>query len=182
VNSDDLVTINRFLSIADAEIARATLEAAGIDAVLVDENVARMSDAQAHGGVGLQVRDEDAEEAQAILADLSGEPEPSPADSLEPLEQGETCHRCGSEEIFPAESRGKTYARAIVFMVVGFVLLRLASCGAALAGAQIPQRFMDVGLLLVVSIPIVAIAFSNIAPKKRCRHCGLEWRGTPRTN
>ena len=184
--ADDLVTIDRFLFIANAEIARATLEAAGIDAVLVDENIVRMSwgDAQAHGGVRLQVRAEDADEARAILeeTDLSGEPEASPAQSLDDLEAGETCHRCGSEQIFPAESRAKGFARAILFMMLGFVLIRLVSCGAEIAGGEMPRQFTILGLSLVVTIPFVALAFSNMLPKKRCRNCGLEWRGTPRTN
>ncbi|HEX7192788.1 MAG TPA: DUF2007 domain-containing protein [Thermoanaerobaculia bacterium] len=184
--SDDLVTIDRFLFIANAEIARATLEAAGIDAVLADENIVRMSwgDAQAHGGVRLQVRAEDAEEARAVLAesDFSGAAAPSPPEDVTPLEPDETCRRCGSEEIFFAESRAKTYARALLFMILGFVLLRLASCGAAMADRQMPQKVMNVALLLVVLIPIVALALSNMLPKKRCRNCGLEWRGTPRTN
>jgi len=186
VNSDDLVTIDRFLFIADAEIARATLEASGIDAVLVDENIVRMSwgDAQAHGGVRLQVRAEDAEEARMILkeTDLSGAAAPSPPQSFDDLEPDETCRRCGSEEIFPAQSRTKSYARALVFMILGFVLLRLVSCGAAMAGGKIPPQFLNLGLLLVVMIPLFALAMTNILPKKRCRNCGLEWRGTPRTN
>jgi hypothetical protein len=183
---DDLVTIDRFLFIADAEIARATLEAAGIDAVLTDENIVRMSwgDAQAHGGVRLQVRAEDAEEAQSILSEtpiLDGVAPPLPQ-SLDDLESDETCRRCGSEEIFLAESRSKTYARALVFMVLGLVLLRLAACGASMAGGGIPQQFTNIGFLLVVMIPVVALAITNMLPKKRCRNCGLEWRGTPRTN
>jgi hypothetical protein len=186
VAADDLVTIDRFLFIADAEIARATLEAAGIDAVLVDENIVRMSwgDAQAHGGVRLQVRAEDAEEAQAILSetDLSGAAAPPPPQSFDDLEFDETCRRCGSEEIFPAQSRTKSYARALVFMILGFVLLRLVSCGAAMAGGRMPQQFLNLGLLLVVMIPLFALTMTNILPKKRCRNCGLEWRGTPRTN
>jgi hypothetical protein len=189
VAADDLVTIDRFLFIANAEIARATLEAAGIDAVLVDENIVRMSwgDAQAHGGVRLQVRAEDADEARTILeeTDLSGAAAPSPPepyDDVDDLEPDETCRRCGSVEIFPAESRSKSYARALVFMILGFVLLRLVSCGVAMAGGAMPQRLMNVALLLVLLIPILAIAFANMLPKKRCRNCGLEWRGSPRTN
>ena len=175
MNSDDLVTIDRFLFIANAEIARATLEAAGIDAVLVDENIVRMSwgDAQAHGGVRLQVRAEDADEARAILEEtsLDGTAASPPPQSLDDLEPDETCHRCGSPEIFPAESRSRSYARALLFMMVGFVLLRF-----------VPRRYVNVVALLVVMIPIIVLALSNMLPKKRCRNCGLEWRGTPRTN
>ena len=66
---DDLVTIDRFIFIAEAVVARATLEAAGIDAVLADENIVRMAwgEAQAHGGVRLQVRRSDAEAAAEVL-------------------------------------------------------------------------------------------------------------------
>jgi len=76
----------------------------------------------------------------------------------------------------------KSYARALVFMILGFVLLRLVSCGAAMAGGKISPQFLNLGLLLVVMIPLFALAMTNVLPKKRCRNCGLEWRGTPRTN
>src|SRR6266850_903898 len=68
-SDDDLVTIDRFIFIAEAEVARATLDAAGIDAVLADENIVRMAwgEAQAHGGVRLQVRRSDAEAAAEVL-------------------------------------------------------------------------------------------------------------------
>ena len=186
MNSDDLVTVDRFLFLADAEIARATLEAAGIDAVLVDENIVRMSwgDAQAHGGVRLQVRAEDADEARAILAetDLSGAPAPSPAESPDDSEADETCRRCGSEEIFPTESRGKTYVRVSIWMILGFVLLRLVGLGVAAAGREMPHQFTDAAVLILVLAPVITLVMSNMLPKKRCRNCGLEWRGTPRTN
>src|SRR5206468_2223082 len=115
-DDDELVTIDRFLSIADAEIARATLDAAGIDAVLVDENIVRMSwgDAQAHGGVRLQVRRSDAIEAGAVLRSehlRALDAVVDPFESVLPvLETDEVCRRCGSEEIFPLESRAKTFA------------------------------------------------------------------------
>lgn len=182
MNSDDLVTVDRFLFLADAEIARATLEAAGIDAVLVDENIVRMSwgDAQAHGGVRLQVRAEDADEARAILEEtvLEG----ATAESFDDGEPSETCRRCGSEEIFPTESRGKTYVRVSIWMILGFVLLRLVGLGVAAAGREMPHQFTDAAVLILVLAPVITLVMSNMLPKKRCRNCGLEWRGTPRTN
>ena len=69
MSDDDPVTIDRFIFLPDAEIARATLEAAGIDAVLIGEHTTRMAwaEAAAHGGVRLQVRRSDAEAAREIL-------------------------------------------------------------------------------------------------------------------
>lgn len=186
MNSDDLVTIDRFLFIADAEVARATLEAAGIDAVLVDENIVRMSwgDAQAHGGVRLQVRAEDADEARAILEEtvLDEPPAPPPPQSFEDTEPDETCRRCGSEEIYPAESRAKIYTRAVLKLAFGFFLIFVISAGAEAAGGEISFRLMSIGQLIVVMIFVVTVIFDKMLPKKRCRNCGLEWRGTPRTN
>jgi hypothetical protein len=56
-------------------------------------------------------------------------------------------------------------------MLLGFVLVRF-----------LPRQYVNIGLLLVVLIPFVTLALANMLPKKRCRNCGLEWRGTPRTN
>jgi len=178
---DDLVTIDRFLFLPDAEIARATLEAAGIDAVLIDENTVRMSwgDAQAHGGIRLQVRRGDAEEARDVLAAEVASDE----DQAAPLEEGdyEHCHRCGSAEIYPAESRSKTYARILLLAGGAFVLARFVFGMLAIYGIRVPDRAQSFVVALLLLSPAFAVVFSAVAPKKRCRNCGLEWRGKQRT-
>jgi hypothetical protein len=185
----ELVTIDRFLFIADAEIARATLEAAGIDAVLVDENIVRMSwgDAQAHGGVRLQVRAEDVEEAESVIQWKTGASPVNDWTSTSPdndwtgeapvLHADEVCSRCGSDEIFPVESRVKTFARTLLLTWIAFMLINLANCG-----LHLQQTVIGIAYALALIGPAFAIVFTAVAPRKRCRNCGLEWRGKPRTS
>ena len=174
MDRDELVTIDRFLFIADAEIARATLEAAGIESTLADENVVRLSwgDAQAHGGVRLQVRAEDAEEAESILGAAI---EIEPHSAVPELDADEVCSRCGSDEIFPVESRARTFARILLLTWIAFLLINLASCG-----LHLQQKVIGIAYALALIGPAFAIVFTAVAPRKRCRKCGLEWRGKPR--
>jgi hypothetical protein len=74
-----LVTLARFGWLADADLARCRLEACGIEAFLPDEHMDSLCWHYAIllGGVPLQVRPEDEEDARAILAE---EPE-----AVEPL-------------------------------------------------------------------------------------------------
>lgn len=171
--ANELVTIDRFLFVNDAELARATLEAYGIDAVLADENIVRMSwgDAQAHGGVRLQVRRADAPEAMTILRDEHARGVEVDHGDVRPP-RGETCRRCGSEEIFPIESRAKVFSRAVLLMLLGFFVARFA-----------PHPQLAQGIILASLLaPILAMLVASIAPRKRCRHCGAEWRGVQRTS
>jgi hypothetical protein len=169
---NELVTIDRFLFVNDAELARATLDAHGIDAVLADENITRMSwgDAQAHGGVRLQVRRADAAEAMEILRDEHARGVELDHGDVRPP-TGETCRRCGSEEIFPLESRAKVFSRAVLIMLLGFFVSRFA-----------PHPQLAYGIILAaVLAPIAAMFVMIVAPRKRCRSCGATWRGTQRT-
>ena len=45
------------------------------------------------------------------------------------LDADEVCSRCGSDEIFPVESRAKTFARILLLTWIAFLLINLASCG-----------------------------------------------------
>jgi hypothetical protein len=179
-SGDELVTIDRFLYVGDAELARALLEASGVDAVLADENIVRMAwgDAQAHGGVRLQVRRSDAAEAMEILRDeqVRGVEIEDHRDYAAP--RSETCRRCGSEEVFPAESRAKAYTRAIVIMIAGFVFADLASLGSRVAGIHPPRQLFAAILLASVLSPFVVVITTAVVPRKRCRNCNAAWRGT----
>jgi Putative prokaryotic signal transducing protein len=64
-----LVTIETFSSAWEAQLARASLEAEGIDAVIADEHFLRLYGALTStlGGVRLQVRPEDADRASELL-------------------------------------------------------------------------------------------------------------------
>lgn len=171
--ANELVTIDRFLFVNDAELARATLDAHGIDAVLADENIVRMSwgDAQAHGGVRLQVRRGDAAEAMEILRDTHSRGVELDHGDVSPP-RGERCLRCGSEEIFPAESRAKVFSRAVLLMCLGFFLSNFA-----------PHPQLAQGIVLAALLaPLLAMFVMVVAPRKRCRNCDAEWRGTQRTS
>jgi DNA-directed RNA polymerase subunit RPC12/RpoP len=63
------VTIRRFVWLADADIAKSILNSSAIDSFLADENIIRLHAfwSNAVGGVKLWVKDEDREEAIAIL-------------------------------------------------------------------------------------------------------------------
>lgn len=82
-----LVTIASFDTIPQAHLARNELESAGIRAVITDEETTGMfwHLANALGGAKVQVTDEDAERAVAILEERFGEDESEPdeAPSLE---------------------------------------------------------------------------------------------------
>ncbi|HVR37835.1 MAG TPA: DUF2007 domain-containing protein [Thermoanaerobaculia bacterium] len=175
--SDDLVTIDRFLFIADAEIARGALEAAGIDAVLADENVVRMSwgEAQAHGGVRLQVRRSDAPAAAEILAseNLRGV-EVEEDHEVVPAPREASCARCGSEEIYPARSRAKTFWRWMLISMGSLMLLNAAMCSAAIAGIDVPERLQTTLFSIAPLSIVVGMLAALIPPKMRCRSCGLE--------
>ena len=168
--ASELVTIDRFLFVADAEVACATLTAAGIAAVVAGETT---GDVQSHGGVRLRVRAEDADLAREILS-TPFEAEFEPA---EPLDDDEHCQRCFSTEIFSLESRGRTYARILLLTWLAFMLLNIASCT-----LHMTQRLLGGGYAAALIGAALAIVYTAVAPRKRCRNCGLTWRGTPRTN
>jgi hypothetical protein len=186
MNSDELVTIDRFIYIGAASIAKATLDAAGIDAVLVDENIVRMSwgEATAHGGVRLQVRRSDAPLAIAMLTaeDVrSFDLEENSGDQT-PDMSSDRCRRCGSEEVYPAESKARTYARALVFSFLGVMFINLASCTALLMHLRAPQHLLSSAYIVALAAPVLAVIATMIAPAKTCRNCNARWRGVQRTS
>ena len=67
---EGLVTVGRFESPVEAQIARGMLESAGIETFLVGENVNNLL--QAAFRVRLQVRSEDERAARAFLAPAAG--------------------------------------------------------------------------------------------------------------
>jgi len=76
----DLVTIRLFIGLPDALLAKGSLESAGIESFLADDNVARLIVSNSIGGIRLRVRPEDAADAKELLdlpapetEDLDGE-------------------------------------------------------------------------------------------------------------
>lgn len=164
----NLVTIDRFTNIGAATVARATLEAAGIDAFLADE-----IDSHAHGGIRLQVPREDMSSALDILRDahVTRSLEPLP-----PLEAGEYCPRCTSEEIYLAVSRARAYARALILSMFGGIIVQFIVILTRMAGVTLPHRVINGAFLLVLAAPLITAVAINIAPRMTCRNCLHTWR------
>ena len=70
---ESLVTIATFFNQAEFLLARARLESAGIECFARDENMLRIGGWHSHilGGIKLQVRECDAQDAMAILRDTA---------------------------------------------------------------------------------------------------------------
>ena len=64
----ELVTVGNYSGLPEAELAQGILDAAGIESVLVDENVGRMLTWTVVGGFKLQVNKDDAEAAAGLLS------------------------------------------------------------------------------------------------------------------
>jgi ribosomal protein S27E len=109
------VTLRQFRDLPDALLAKGSLESAGIQAYLVDDNMIRMDwfISNLLGGIKLKVRAEDAEAASEILnqpipamMDVEGvgnfeQPQCPRCQSLDitymEYQQGWTCNSCGNE-------------------------------------------------------------------------------------
>lgn len=129
------VTVATFWQPPPAHIARARLEAEGIDCVILDENLIATDwlFANAVGGIKLQVRASHAARATQLLEGRAPGAGAYP-ESDEPLYDGQArCPRCGSSDVYPVR-----LARRLVFLSV--LLLgaplpifarrsRCASCG-----------------------------------------------------
>jgi hypothetical protein len=168
----DLVTLDRFVFLADAEVARATLEAAGIDAMLVNDS------SKPTEGVLLRVHADDVESAREVLS----APMEIELEELDALENEEHCPRCFSIEIYPAESRGRANARFAVIALAILAGLELSTAALRWMGHEVNATIVNViGGLTIIAFFGAVLVYAAAGPK-RCRNCGLEWRGTPRTN
>lgn|SRR5690554_1902681 len=111
------IVIARFSFPYQAQIARASLDAAGIPAFVADEHTINMNwlYSNALGGVRLMVPRSRFAEAKTILeTDFSEQLEPEPV--LEP----KLCPKCGSAAVEP-HTQGKKPA-FLVFLLLGFPL------------------------------------------------------------
>jgi hypothetical protein len=71
VDPNRLIRIRTYLTNVDAELARATLDAAGIDCLIRADDCAGLRPHLQMGGVELLVRAEDAQEANELLGDAT---------------------------------------------------------------------------------------------------------------
>lgn len=137
-------------------MARAALAAEGIDAFVHGADSTTVLEWTVTGGVQLQVREEDAEAADAIINQLLGlshAEEVTPSDE-EPWEPPLTCEQCGSPEI---EKRQKLVAFSLIAAFI-------AAIGWVQASTQL-------AFFLIVAIAALFV----LAPSWRCRHCGHTW-------
>lgn len=109
----DMVAIRRFRDLPEALLAKGSLESAGIECALTDENMVRMDWLISNllGGVKLHVTPEDAAAAQAIL-DLPI-PEDFDVSGVGSYEQPR-CPKCGSLDINFRETHPAAYAGLLV--------------------------------------------------------------------
>ncbi len=133
---DELIVLNRYYSVPDAELARGRLESEGIPAFVCDENMvgAQWLYSQVIDGMRLMVRGQDAAKAAEIL-------------SLEPIKEEElakeagatedvTCPKCGSNNVWRGSSSGlpRLLAWVVTFIWDMIALIpsgrfRCLSCG-----------------------------------------------------
>ena len=94
----NLVTIRRFRGLFEAHLAKASLDSAGIECFLADENMVRMDwfYSDAVGGVKLLVNEADASEAAAVLDQPI--PESFDVEGVGEYQQPH-CPHCGSLDI-----------------------------------------------------------------------------------
>ncbi|OLQ93084.1 phosphoenolpyruvate synthase [Vibrio panuliri] len=114
-----MIVVARFSFPHEAQIAKSSLEAAGIECCIADEHTINTQwlYSNAIGGVRLLVDEENAELAQSILAtDFSDAVD----ESLEMGSSTESCPNCGSHHLLPF-TQGKRSA-FVVFILLGFPL------------------------------------------------------------
>lgn len=150
--SDFLVTVASYWFLSDAVLAKNALDAAGIDSVLVDQNMA-MNITNAVRGVKLRVRNIDAIRAGEVLE--------SNCESLEEIEEPdearpepESCPACGSTDI-------KRNVRLPLFAIITVIAL---SIGVALDVSE--AAFFGV---------LAAAVLLLISDRNRCSECGETW-------
>lgn len=74
---ENLVEVGQYDSVIAADLAKASLESFGIQAMLIDRGIAQIypGATYAFGGIKLMVRAEDAKEAADILSSMKEEPD-----------------------------------------------------------------------------------------------------------
>jgi Putative prokaryotic signal transducing protein len=93
--SDELVTIRTFRDLAEATPAKGMLDSAGIQCVLLDDNVGRMLPARAVGGIRMQVSRVDANAALQLLTPSISEPCTCALSKQAYLVEVHVCPSCG---------------------------------------------------------------------------------------
>ncbi len=101
---DDFVTVATHYSMADAEPQRLALEAAGIRVLPTDENLGALLTATTFGGIKLQVPAAEAARAEAVLAELRADANPTAVNDDAGVNFN--CPSCQAEIWFLSDRRG----------------------------------------------------------------------------
>lgn len=111
-----LLTVRHFQDVPEALLAQCALNSAGVNCLLVDENMVRMDWFLSNllGGIKLQVKPEDFEEARTILS--APMPEAFDVEGVGSYEQPH-CPRCHSLEIIDQTGLDKRFALPVLFAV-----------------------------------------------------------------
>jgi hypothetical protein len=119
VDPDSTVTLRRFRDLPDALLAKGSLESAGIECWLVDDNMVRMDwfISNLLGGVKLQVRAADVEAAEEILNQPI--PETLEVDGVGDYEQPR-CPKCQSLDVSFRELDKAAYGFAFFGVPIPF--------------------------------------------------------------
>jgi hypothetical protein len=161
--TDDLVTIASFSQPYEAQLARGTLEASGIESVLRDEHTvgADWFFSTALGGVKIQVRSSDVSEARRVLEPV-----------LKPAGPRLTCPHCESGR-----------ARRVINLWPTMVLLSLLAITIVTFGleelvfeARTRALVSRLGLGTAGSAQLIFLIFMFFRRPWRCLDCGHTWK------
>jgi hypothetical protein len=151
-----LVTIMRFNRVHEAELARMALESEGIPAVVLDRFSGDRFFENAPTGVRLQVNEEDAEAADAVLNHMAGLGDAeyvTPSDEL-PWQPPDACPNCGAPDVVRRQ-------KWVAFCIVAAFVFAIS--------------YMQDATLLGFFIVAASAVFFLVASTWRCRQCGHTW-------
>jgi len=139
---EPLITVRTFAAPWAAQLARARLEAAGIEAVVADEHLGRMFTLNTVGGARLQVREGDAAAALDVLSRQAALPElylVTEEDAARPR-----CPGCKSERVYFERWSRLGFVSSWILLGIPIPIPKsrwlCRSCGAAWKEEDLPPR------------------------------------------
>lgn len=148
------VTVSTFNNLQEAEVARLALSAEGIESFLPDAYTATIYPYAT--GIRLQVDEDDAEAADAVLnrvTGVTGAEYATPSDA-HPWQPPAACPDCGAFEVARRQ-------RLVTFLIFG----------ASVAAISYTQDATLLGFYIVVA----GAVFFLVGAKWKCRNCGHTW-------
>jgi predicted RNA-binding Zn-ribbon protein involved in translation (DUF1610 family) len=159
-----VVVLARYATVAQAELARSALDAAGIDAAIGDEELVTMNwlYSNAVGGVKLLVAEEDAERAAEVLSSEADVESGGHAAAVE--SDGESGGMAAALQKCPG-CGGTEYTRIPKLRLFLFATILLWGLGVA-----IDQRELAAGAIGVAALILL------VTPSATCNACGERFR------